>query len=173
MPQRSPTARTAPAWPLLLPLLPAAQPGGRPRTPARRAVVHARLSSLRSGCQGRRRPTGLPPYQTVYHDLRPGRRAGVWERLPDTWRGDLREAAGRPRASRAGLIASQTGQTTAQGGAAAMTAASAAVGAGRGLLLVGMGPAAGGQERAGAQAVLTALGARCPRPQLMWAEGGY
>jgi len=129
MPQRSPTARTAPAWPLLLPLLPAAQPGGRPRTPARRAVVHARLSSLRSGCQWRRRPTGLPPSQTVYHDLRPGRRSGVWERLPDTWRGELRAAAGRPRESRAGLIDSPTGQTTAQGGAAAMTAASAAVGA--------------------------------------------
>ena len=113
------------AWPLWAPLMSAAKPGGRPRTPDRREVVNAILSRLRSGCQWRRFPTDVPPPQTVYHSCRPWRRAGVWERLPATLRGARRAASGRPREPRAGSMARQTVQTTDKGGAAARTAASA------------------------------------------------
>ena len=101
MPQRYPTDLTDPEWTLLLPLIPAAQPGGRPRTTDMREVVNAILSSLRSGCQWRMLPTDFPPHQPVYHYFRTWRRAGVWERRHDTLRGDLREAAGRTREPRA------------------------------------------------------------------------
>jgi len=87
MVQRSPTDLTDREWPLFAPLIPAAQPGGRPRTPDMREVLNAILSSLRSGGQWRRLPTDFPPHQTVYHSCRTWRRAGVWERMHDTVRG--------------------------------------------------------------------------------------
>jgi hypothetical protein len=74
-------------------------------------------------------PTDLPPHQTVYHFCWTWRRAGVWERMHDTLRGDWREASGSPRAPRGGIIDSQTVITTEKGGSGAMMAASASVGA--------------------------------------------
>ena len=44
------------AWALLAPLLPAAQPGGRPRTTDIRAVINAIFYLLRTGCQWRLLP---------------------------------------------------------------------------------------------------------------------
>jgi putative transposase len=129
MPQRYPTDLTDTEWTILLPLIPTAKPGGRPRTTDMREVINAILYSLRSGCQWRMLPTDFPPYQTVYHYFWTWRRAGVWEQMHDSLRGDLREAAGRTREPSAGIIDSQTVKTTEKGGSAAMTAASASAAA--------------------------------------------
>jgi len=83
----------------------------------------------RGGGHWRLLPPALPPPPTVAPACWPWRRASGWERRPDTLRGERREAAGRPRAPRAGSRASQTVPTTAPGGAAARPAARAAAGA--------------------------------------------
>ena len=115
MVQRYPTDLTDMAWTILAPCIPTAKPGGRPRTTDMREVVNAILYSLRSGCQWRMLPIDFPPHQTVYHYCRTWCRAGVWERMYDTLRGDLREASGRTREPRAGIIDSQTVKTTEKG----------------------------------------------------------
>ena len=55
------------AWALVAPHLPAAMPGGRPRTTCLRLVVNAVLYLLRTGCQWRLLPREYPPRSTVYH----------------------------------------------------------------------------------------------------------
>ena len=55
------------AWAVVEPQLPAALPGGRPRTTNLRAVVNAIFYSLRTGCQWRLLPREYPPRSTVYH----------------------------------------------------------------------------------------------------------
>ena len=59
-----PTDLAEAEWAVLEPLLPAAKPGGRPRTTSLRQVVEAIFYVLRSGCQWRMLPKEFPPYQT-------------------------------------------------------------------------------------------------------------
>lgn len=68
-------------WAIMAPLLPAAKPGGRPRTTCLRRVLDAVLYLLRTGCQWRPLPLCFPPWGTVYDYFRLWRRTGVWARL--------------------------------------------------------------------------------------------
>jgi len=78
------TDLTDAAWELVAPLLPAARPGGRPRTTNIRAVVNAIFYLLRTGCQWRLLPREFPAWGTVYSYFRNWENLGVWTNLQKT-----------------------------------------------------------------------------------------
>jgi putative transposase len=74
------TDLTNPAWELIAPFLPAALPGGPPRTTNVRAVLNAIFYLLRTGWQWRLLPREFPVWGTVYHYFRSWKNVGVWIR---------------------------------------------------------------------------------------------
>jgi putative transposase len=90
------TDLTDAAWAWVAPVLPAAQPGGRPRTTNLRAVLNAIFYLLRTGCQWRLLPREFPPYGTVYHYFQDWQNSGVWVHLNRVLYEQARHDAGRP-----------------------------------------------------------------------------
>jgi putative transposase len=110
-------------WTLLEPLLPAAKPGGRPRSVDLREVVNAMLYLLRTGCPWRSLPHDLPPWGTVWAYFRRWRDDGTLDRLHDQLRDQVRIDAGRDPQPSALILDSQSVKTAEKGGRAAMTLA--------------------------------------------------
>jgi transposase len=120
-PTRTPSLTALPddPWPLVPPLLPPAQPGGRPRAVAMRALLHTLVSLNRPGCPWAMLPHARLPQSPVYASGAQWRDAGTWpQRLA------ARRAEGRPPPApaqeptpRAARLERQAGKTTAQGGA--------------------------------------------------------
>ena len=116
-----PSDLTDEQWELLSPLLPAAKPGGRPRTVELREILNAILYVLRTGCAWRMLPHDLPPWQTVYKYFRGFSEDGTWERVHDAMRPNVREGEGRSAMPTAAIIDRQSVKTTEKGGLVAMT----------------------------------------------------
>ena len=121
MPRRKPRQRRAydtdltdGQWKLIAPLIPEANPGGRPRKAASRALVNAILYFLRAGMAWRLLPHDLPPWQTVYYYFRRWDREGVWRRVHHTLVMADRERAGREPSPSAAVLDSQTVRTADQ-----------------------------------------------------------
>ena len=110
------TDLTDAAWELVAPLLPAAQPGGRPRTTDIRAVVNAIFYLLRTGCQWRLLPREFPAWGTVYYYFRNWENLGVWTNLQKTIYAQTRRAAGRAPCPSVVIMDSQSVKTTERGG---------------------------------------------------------
>ena len=123
MRQGYPTDLTDAQWAILAPLIPAAKPGGRPRSVDPREVANAILYHLRNGGTWRSLPHDLPPWKTVYHYFRAWRLDGTWEAVHDALRDRVRAAAGRHASPSAAILDSQTVKTTEKGGLAATTPA--------------------------------------------------
>ena len=101
---------------LIAPLLPAPQPGGRPRTTALREVFNAILYLLRTGCPWRMLPKDFPPKSTVYGYFRRFGQEGVWHRIWMVLTMAAREQAGRRRRPAPAIVDSQSVKTTEAGG---------------------------------------------------------
>jgi transposase len=123
--QHYPSDLTDAEWGILEPLLPAAKPGGRPRTTDVREAVNAIRYVVREGCRWRATPHDFAvPWQTVYGYFRTWMRNGTWERLHAVLRRQVREHDGRNWTPSALILDSQSVKTGQKGGSAATMAAS-------------------------------------------------
>jgi len=110
-----PSDLTDAEWAVLKPRIPAARPGGRPRSAGMREVLNAMFYVARTGCAWRQLPHDLPPWSTVYDYFRQWRRSGTWQRMHDALRDKVRQKAGKQKSPSAALD-SQSVKTTKKGG---------------------------------------------------------
>src|SRR5690349_16051126 len=85
-----PSDLTDAQWEILEPLIPPLSPEAVYHRHGRRAIVNGILYVLRSGCPWRALPHDLPPYGTVFYYFQRWRREGVWDRVLDALRMEVR-----------------------------------------------------------------------------------
>jgi putative transposase len=103
-------------WELIRGLLPAAKPGGRPRTVDVREVVNTLMYQARTGCQWDYLPHDLAPKSTVWDYFVAWQNDGTWQRILDALRGQIRKGAGREETPSVACIDTQSVKSTEMGG---------------------------------------------------------
>ena len=119
-----PSDLTAAQWALIEPLLPAAKPRGRKRKVELRSITNAILYVLKGGITWRMLPRDFAPWKTVYHYFRAWRLTGLWTRIHDQLRDQVRVHQGRNACPSAAVVDSQSVATQQKGAIAAMMRAS-------------------------------------------------
>lgn len=104
-------------WDLVRGLLPAAKPGGRPRTTDLREVLNTLLYQARTSVQWDYLPHDLVPKSTAWDYFVAWQHDGTWQEVLDALRGRIRRAAGREESPSAACIDTQTVKGTEMGGA--------------------------------------------------------
>ena len=77
-----------------------------------REVMNGIFYHLRAGVAWELLPHDFPHFKTVFHDFALWRKTGLWERIHDRLREDVRVEAGHPPQPETGRIDSQTVKTT-------------------------------------------------------------
>ena len=178
--QRYPTDLTDRQLQCIMPLIPSAQPGGRPRSVDMAQVINAILYIVVTGAQWRMLPKDYPKWQTVYHYFRRWRDDGTWQRIHDTLRAEVRRRAGRHKHPTAGSVDSQSVKTTQVPGDRGYDKGKNVNGRKRHLLVDTMGlllavvvTAASVSDPAGARLLFARLGGACKKLRKIWVDGTY
>ena len=177
---RYPSNLTSRQWKHIERHIPAAKPGGRPRTLCMREVVNAILYVLVGGIQWRMLPLDFPKWQSVYYYFRRWYRAGVWKRMHDTLRALLRQHHGRHKHPTAAILDSQSVKSTHVPGSRGFDAGKNVSGRKRHLLVDTLGlvlavliTSADVSDAQGARWLLASLQGFCKKLRLVWVDGGY
>lgn len=111
-----PTDLSDAEWSYTEPHLPVPEGHGRPRTHTLSEILDALFYVLRGGCQWRLLPNDFPRWPTVYWYFRKWRIDGTRERIDRALRERLRVRLKRYPQPSAGVVDSQSVQSTAVGG---------------------------------------------------------
>ena len=112
-------------WSVIEPLLPKRRdPRGAKTIHTRRELLNAIFYVVRQGIVWEALPHDFPPYKTVYDYFLKLNRRGVWTRIADELRVQVRVAAGREAQPSVVLVDSQASKTTEKGGRVASTPSS-------------------------------------------------
>jgi transposase len=99
------------------------QATGRPPVHPRRRMLEAILYVLRSACPWRMLPKDFPPWPAVYAVFRRWADNGLFERMQERLRAQVREQLGRAVSPTAAVVDSQSVKTAEKGGPSATTQA--------------------------------------------------
>lgn len=167
-------------WDCIKKLVPAAKPGGRPRSLEMRQVVNAIFYLLKTGCQWRMLPHDYPKWQSVYYYFRRWRDDGTWRRIHDTVRAEVRRQAGRHKHATAGCLDSQSVKASAHQGVRGYDSGKKVNGRKRHLLVDTLGlvitvvvTAASVSDPAGARQVFRRMGGAGKKLRRIWVDGTY
>lgn len=181
-PRRYPSDLRDEEWVRLAVLLPATALRGRPPLWCRRIILDAIFYLADNGCKWRALPIDFPPRSTVFGYLTAWRTAGVWDRVHDALRDQVRQREGRNAEPSAAVIDSQSVRAAETVGRDSRGWDQAKKCGGRkrhiavdalGLLLLVHVTAASVQDRDAAFFLLQRLRLLYRRITLVWADSGY
>jgi transposase len=92
-----PSNLTDAEWKQIEPLVPGPKLFGRPPRCSKRAILDAVFYVVRGGCAWRMLPHDLPPWRIVYYYFMTWRREGLWQKMHDTLRDQVRLQSGKKK----------------------------------------------------------------------------